>query len=186
MTKSFLVLLALVLAWGVSIGGAFAGGVALGKGQASNGPEEASRGRAEASAGPSEGAIQGQTVQAAQPIPGQGRRSPAAGGRGPGGRGVTGDIEKVEGDVITIDTQGPGAGRGGRRHYCRQSYRQRAGRAYGGESGQGTGTTRARWDGGRPGHTDYFSGRRGLLRRRPRSGECAVSGPVRAVASREY
>ena len=108
MTKSFLVLLALVLAWGVSIGGAFAGGVALGKGQPSNGPEEASGGRAEASAGPSEGAIQGQTVQAAQPIPGQGRRSPAAGGRGPGGRGVTGDIEKVEGDVITIDTpRGP-------------------------------------------------------------------------------
>ena len=111
MSKSFVILLALVLALGVSVGGAFAGGVALGKGQGSNNPVEASQ----AGFGPG-GGQRGSGAQATgRAARGDGQQSAAGGGAGPAGfggrardRSMTGPIAKIEGNTLTIDTpRGP-------------------------------------------------------------------------------
>ena len=108
MSKSFVILLSLVLALGVSVGGAFAGGVALGKGQGSNNPVEASH----AGFGPG-GGQRGNGAQATGRAARDGQQSAAGGGAGPAGFGgragdwsMTGPIAKIEGNTLTIDTPG--------------------------------------------------------------------------------
>ncbi|MBI4301211.1 MAG: hypothetical protein HY664_01215 [Chloroflexi bacterium] len=103
MKLGFKVLLVLVLVFGLGVGGAFAGGVTVGKNQ-------------EKSSTP----VAGQSRQFFQgtPVPGQGGRffqgTPVPGQQGDGqdmgglfgamGRGATGTVEKVEGDTITLTT----------------------------------------------------------------------------------
>ena len=107
MSKSFVILLSLVLALGVSVGGAFAGGVALGKDQESNNPVEASQ------AGFGPGGQRGNGAQATGRAARDGQQSAAGGGAGPAGfggragdRSMTGPIAKIEGNTLTIGTPG--------------------------------------------------------------------------------
>ena len=123
--KGFLVLLVVAVVLGVGLGGAFAGGVALGKSQ----EQRAAGSKPAASSAsslqqPSGQLSQGQTAQSQQrsrsgqsvqqdpnqPGPqSQNQSSGSGGGQGFGGRApLVGTIEKVEGNTVTINTpQGP-------------------------------------------------------------------------------
>ena len=123
-TKTFLLLLAGIVALGGSLGGAFVGGMALGKGQgkevaASSQPAPSSL--AQQSSDPLNSAQMGQLRerlqsgqlgsqdleqfrQQFQGQAGQGAGTPGLMGRG----GLTGAIEAIDGDTLTINTaQGP-------------------------------------------------------------------------------
>lgn len=134
-SRSFTLLIGVIVALGVSIGGAFVGGIALGKSQeaeaAQNGPlarptsslggpsSEQSDGASldllrqriqSGDATPEELAQLRQGFQSGQGFGGQGFRS----GQGFGGQrfsgqgGLSGTIEKIEGNTITVNTpQGP-------------------------------------------------------------------------------
>ena len=124
MTKSFIVLFALVLVWGISIGGAFAGGVAFQKGQPSDATAEAapagerpvsspaqpSASRLDRGGPPSQ---EGQPSLALRQPATDGQQSPGSGtgSRGASGRSgprLAGAIESIEGDTVTLDTtRGP-------------------------------------------------------------------------------
>jgi hypothetical protein len=91
--KSFIILLVAVVVLGGVIGGVFAGGVAIGKGQ---GREEASQ------------EMQDQFSQFSSRFgtgePGQTPSDSRITGGFLGGQGTAGTVEKIEGNVITLDT----------------------------------------------------------------------------------
>ena len=108
-TKAFASLLVGILLVGAIIGGAFAGGMALGE---SRGEEEAQSSLQTGSTSGLPEGFQGQLTQEQldqlreqfQGRLGQGAESEGLAGRG----GLTGTIEKVEGNTVTINTpQGP-------------------------------------------------------------------------------
>jgi len=125
-TKAFIFLLVLTLALGGSIGGAFVGGIALGKSQ----EEEAAKNNLPAQSAPvleqprsgqpnqqtldqlrqrfrSGELSQEELAQLRQQFQGQGG-SGGGGGGFTGGGGLTGTIEKIEGNTVTVNTpQGP-------------------------------------------------------------------------------
>ena len=112
MTKSFVVLMVIFLVIGASIGGAFAGGVALGKKQ----HDEAPIGAFGVPGGvPNFAAAAQQTAPSQLPpdLPGNLADSPAQGQGGPGGLftgggGMFGVIEEITDNVVTVDSpQGP-------------------------------------------------------------------------------
>ena len=96
-TKAFVFLMVAVLVLGGSIGGAFAGGMALGQ---QRGKEQAEQGLRSAQG--TTGQLSGQSGRQFQ----SGER-PGAGAL-PGRGGLTGTIEKVEDNTVTVNTpQGP-------------------------------------------------------------------------------
>ncbi len=103
-TKVFVLLLAGVLVGGVGVGGAFAGGLALGKSQ---GKEAAQKTLPTLSPSGSGQQTQGQLTQEQlqqlrQQFQGQTGQGGAQGL--PGRGGLTGTIEKIEGNTLTINT----------------------------------------------------------------------------------
>ena len=111
-TKAFVLLLVSILALGGSLGGAFAGGVALGKSQG----EEVAPSSLPSLSPPSTGQqfpdqfSQEQLDQFRQQFQdGFGQGQFGSGGRqGFASRGLTGTIETIEGDTVTVNTpQGP-------------------------------------------------------------------------------
>ncbi|MBI4313153.1 MAG: hypothetical protein HY681_15460 [Chloroflexi bacterium] len=136
-TSAFVVLLLVVLVWGGTVGGAFAGGIALGKSRAEASnlnvaaipspstptpaapqgtggpltPEQRDQLRQQFRGQDGQGAplSQEQLDQLRQQFQGsQGGQGGFGGGGGIAGRGLTGTVEKVEGDVLTVNTpQGP-------------------------------------------------------------------------------
>ena len=125
-TKSFLGLLGVVLVLGGSLGGSFVGGIALGKSQGeevtpNSAPAQPTASPGQQSSGQSDGDSLNQLrqrIQSGQASPEelaqfrqqfQGQLTEGAGGRGFAGRGgLTGTIENIEGNTVTINTlQGP-------------------------------------------------------------------------------
>ena len=125
-TKAFMLLLAVVVVLGGGLGGAFAGGVALGKSQGDDGdngslasqsaavpdqqtsglavPEDLTRLRQRFQSGE---VSQEEVAQLRQQFQGQGGRGGGFGGVAGGGR-LTGTIESIQGETVTINTpQGP-------------------------------------------------------------------------------
>ena len=125
MSKPFIALIIAVLVIGLSIGGAFAGGIAIGKSQDSDSPpsiQTASTGPASTQA--TDGALTAeqlqelrQRIQSGDVIPGElgqfgqqfpggfgGRGGGGAGGFGFGGGGLFGTIEAIEGGEISVNT----------------------------------------------------------------------------------
>ena len=104
-TKTFVLLLGVVIVLGGGLGGAFVGGMALGK---SHGKEEALRTMpAQLPSDLSQG-LQGQVTpeqfqQIRQQFQNQAGRMGAGSGFA-GRRGVAGTIEKIDGNTVTIDT----------------------------------------------------------------------------------
>ena len=133
MTKSFIVLVALILVWGISVGGAFVGGSAFEKSRnTSPGETPSQRGSGGSSV---EASRQPGGPQAQPSAPRSGRADPSSQDGGPAlaqrqpatgdqqspegessslspsgrsGRGLAGTIESIEGDTVTLDTaRGP-------------------------------------------------------------------------------
>ena len=120
-SKAFIVLMMAILALGGSIGGAFAGGVAVGKGQNEEAPAnsvpQSPSGQTQTPFDPSQ-LSQEQLQQIREQFLGQGDTGGGEGGFGDGGfrgrggfgggSGLIGTIETIEGSTVTIDTpQGP-------------------------------------------------------------------------------
>ena len=125
--KSFILLIAVVAALGVSIGGAFVGGIALGKSQDAEAsqvaafPPDPAAGFQQANGGSSESAPLAQIrqrLQSGDATPeelAELRQQFQGGGFGGGGllgggfgAGLTGTIDAVDGNVVTVNTpQGP-------------------------------------------------------------------------------
>ncbi len=133
-SRSFTLLISVVVALGVSIGGAFVGGIALGKSQEAEAAQNGPLARPTSSlGGPSSEQSDGasleqfrQRIQSGQATSeelaqlrqsfqsGQGFGGQRFGGQGFGGQrfsgrgGLSGTIEKIEGNTITVNTpQGP-------------------------------------------------------------------------------
>jgi hypothetical protein len=121
-TKSFILLLALVLVFGATLGGAFIGGIAVGSNQKEDAPTPAPA--ASSSAQPQQGQLAQQALQNLQERVRSGQitqeqadqirqqfqgRLGQAQGQGPVARaGLAGTIEKIEGNTLTVNTpQGP-------------------------------------------------------------------------------
>jgi hypothetical protein len=121
MTRPFLFLLGLAVVLGVSLGGAFIGGVAFGKGQA-----DATNANIQSVAALGPGGSPAAGFAGGNQPGGFQQRSPAAGGSaqgggetesrslGPGGdgaaarNGLVGTVATIEGNTVTVDTpQGP-------------------------------------------------------------------------------
>ena len=112
MSKSFLFLLVLVIILGASLGGAFVGGVVLGRNQ----PEDAGGGvpveqvsQEAAPAGtPAGAAATGNSAPGGSPASlgdSPGNSSGDAGSAGPSGRGgLNGTAQRLEGNVLTVVT----------------------------------------------------------------------------------
>ncbi len=111
-TKALLPMVAVVVALAVIAGGAFAGGIALGKSQASDAAEATAAADTQPTGGT--GALD---LDALRQQFGSGDFDPDAfaqlreqlgggfGGGGGGGGGLFGTIESIEGDTLTINTQ---------------------------------------------------------------------------------
>ncbi|MBI2164871.1 MAG: hypothetical protein HYU29_00480 [Chloroflexi bacterium] len=107
-TKGFVALLVAVLVLGGGLGGAFAGGIALGKSQGEKEARSAQPARSTPVSGQqSQGQMsQEQLQQMRQQFQGQLGQGGDQGLMGRGG--LTGTVEKIEGNVVTINTaQGP-------------------------------------------------------------------------------
>ena len=100
MTKPFLALLSITLILGVALGGAFVGGIVLGKSQSANGEQTAGPGRVSAGLGAGFGGQPAESGNGPQSAPRSGQ--PPVGG--PGRSGVAGTIERVDGEKLTITT----------------------------------------------------------------------------------
>ncbi len=102
-TKAFMLLLVGVLVVGVGLGGAFASGMAIGKSQ---GKEAAQKTLPTLSPSGSGQLTQEQLQQLRQQFQGQTSQGGAQGL--PGRGGLTGTVEKIEGNTVTVNTaQGP-------------------------------------------------------------------------------
>lgn len=124
-TKSFILLLALVFVFGTTLGGAFIGGIAVGSNQKEDAPTPSSPAPASSSsAQPQQGQFAQQALQNLQERVRSGQltqeqadqlrqqfqgRLGQAQAQGPVARaGLAGTIEKIEGNILTINTpQGP-------------------------------------------------------------------------------
>ncbi|MBI4200581.1 MAG: hypothetical protein HY535_08945 [Chloroflexi bacterium] len=107
-TKAFVLLLVVVLALGGSIGGAFAGGMAMGKSQGKKEASSALPARSTSGAGQQfQGEMsQEQLQQLRQQFQGQSGQGSRTGFMG--GGGLTGTVESVQGNTLTVNTpQGP-------------------------------------------------------------------------------
>ena len=111
MTKSFVVLMVIFVVIGASIGGAFAGGVAVGKKQQDEAPTGSFAALGD---GPNFTAPQQVPQQFPQGVPANVAGSPALGQGGPGGLfpgaggGMFGVIEDIADNVVTVNSpQGP-------------------------------------------------------------------------------
>lgn len=107
-TKAFVLLLVGVLVLGGGVGGVFAGGLALGKSQGEKEARSALPARSTLGFGQqSQGqATQEQLQQLRQQFQGQAGQANRTGFMG--GGGLTGTIEKIEGNTVTVNTaQGP-------------------------------------------------------------------------------
>ncbi|MBI2171210.1 MAG: hypothetical protein HYU30_04205 [Chloroflexi bacterium] len=131
-TGTFVALLIVVLAWGGTVGGAFAGGLVMGKNQADAAPASSLTGGSTASPTPSATPVQGtlpfrglqgqaggdaltqeQLDQLRQQFQNRADQGGAAGQTGGAGAfagrgGLTGTVDRVEGNTLTVTTpQGP-------------------------------------------------------------------------------
>ena len=115
-TKAFVLLVVAILVLGGGLGGAFAGGVAVGKGQNEGTPTNSlpqpSSDQTQTPFDPSQ-LSQEQLQQIREQFLGQGGAGGGEGGFGGrggfgGGGGLIGTIETIEGDTVVVDTpQGP-------------------------------------------------------------------------------
>lgn len=110
-TKAFLVLITIAVVLGASLGGAFAAGVAVGRSQDNDQPANETSTNIPAFTPPgAQGDLQEITPQQLEQFRqqiGEGGGFPFGGGE-LGARALTGDIESIDGNVITVNTpQGP-------------------------------------------------------------------------------